>query len=84
MVFPDPSDWGTYFDDLAGMVPFPDQMFYIRPDYPGPESFEPVQRAVSDEGSTIEYIIEDVDSIMPDVSKVTKIMVDTAIEANKN
>lgn len=84
VVFPSPSDWGTYFDDLGGMVPFPDQVFYIRPDYDSPDSFSSVENYNSDGDSAVEYAIEDVDSVIQERIPIPKVMVDTAIDANKN
>lgn len=66
------------------MVPLPDQMLYIRPEYPSPESFESAPNEASENGSVVEYAMEDVESVMPDGSQIPKVMVDTAVEANKN
>lgn len=87
LIFPEATDWGTYFDDLGGMVPFPDQMLYIRPDYSSPDSFASIDSQIShdddDDDSAVEYVIETSDSVVQNAFPVTKVMVDTAIEADK-
>lgn len=66
------------------MVAFPEQMLYIRPEYPSPESFESVHNSVSEDGSNGDYTIEAAQDDIPDVMQINKVMVGTAIEANKN
>lgn len=77
MIFPEPSSWGTYFDDLGAIIApasYPEQMLFIRPEYASPVDTETGS-------STIEYAIEDVDSFVGSGIPVTKVMIETTVEA---
>lgn len=72
MIFPEPSNWGAYFDDLGSIIapsPYPEQMLFIRPEYASPVDSE-------SQSSAVEYAVEDVDSFV----ESPKVMVETTIE----
>ncbi len=72
MIFPEPSNWGAYFDDLGSIIapsPYPEQMLFIRPEYASPVDSE-------SQSSAVEYVIEDVESFV----ESPKVMVETTIE----